>query len=328
MDRAAITQIKTICPGRVSLDVDLGAMSWWEIGGKVRVMACPASIKEVQQLRYFAAQQNIPTLILGGMSNLLITDRSIDALCIRLGNSFADFDHRPGAATIGFQSGAWVPMVARALQQRGLSGLEHICGIPGTVGGLVMMNGGSMRRGIGSHVVTVKSVDRLGNIVSRNREECDFAYRSSVFSGQDEVIGEVDLKLEPGDSEAMRREMIDILRSRRLKFPRKFPNCGSVFKSNPASYAKFGPPGVLIERMGWKGAERGDAQVSPLHANFIINRGRAKAAEILELIGEIRQSVEEGLGHRMEPEVRFVRSDGRIEDIAQAYRAHLAGAEL
>lgn len=326
IDDPLLRRARKICGKRALGGYALGPESWWKIGGRVRVAAMPACVEEIAALVALAREMGVQPLVIGEMSNLLITDRPIDALCIRIGSDFAQIEVEDEIVTA--QAGAWVPGVARFLQQRGLAGLEHICGIPGTLGGLVMMNGGSLRKSIGSHVVDVTSVTPAGEIVARTAEECGFAYRDSVFASNDEIIAQVRLRPGRGDIDAIRREMHGILRARRLKFPRKLPNCGSVFKSDPAAYAEFGPPGAMIEKMGWKGTVRGDAQVSPLHANFIVNTGAARTQDVLSLIGEIRQSVAEGLGHTMTPEVRVVRADGRIQFADEAYAAWQAGEEI
>ena len=196
--------------------------------------------------------------------------------------------------------------------QAALTGAEHTCGIPGTLGGLVCMNGGSQRKGIGSNVLRVESVDANGRLVERTAEECDFAYRQSVYQNNDEVITTVDLQFESGDRGLIRHEMLEILSSRRSKFPRKQPNCGSVFKSNPAMYAEIGPPGSVIEQVGLKGKRVGGALVSPGHANFIVNTGFATARDVLTLTRAISDSVAENKGFRMEAEVYFVSPLGAI----------------
>lgn len=324
VDDSVARKMEEICPGRVRSRFDLGKQSWWRIGGTVRLLVEPSSLAELSALRAAIREEGVSSLFIGEMSNLLIADGPIDAVAIRLGASFRAVKQLT-PTTVSVESGAWVPGVARLLQRQGLSGLEHTCGIPGTLGGLVMMNGGSLRQAIGTNIVSVASIDAAGKIVHRPREDCEFSYRNSIFARLDEVISKVELRLEPGDPVASRRRMHSILRARRLKFPRKLPNCGSVFKSDPASYADFGPPGAMIERAGWKGVSRGGAQVSPLHANFIVNRGAAKAADVLSLIGEIQHSVEANCGHRMQPEVRYVDRNGRIWPADQAYRRLVSG---
>ena len=198
--------------------------------------------------------------------------------------------------------------------QMGLTGAEHVCGIPGTIGGLVCMNGGSQRKGIGSALVEAVTVDETGAIGIRRPEDCGFAYRRSVFQDNGEVVAAARLRFEPVEEAGrtrseVRREMLRIMADRRRKFPQKEPNCGSVFKSNPAMYDDIGPPGAAIEKLGFKGRRIGGALCSPHHANFVVNTGAATAHDTLALITEIRDAVLASTGYEMEVEAA---SPGRV----------------
>jgi len=201
----------------------------------------------------------------------------------------------------------------------GLAGLEHTIGIPGTIGGLVLMNGGSQRKGIGENVRRVEVVSCEGRAVVLNREECAFSYRRSALQGTGVVVVRVELECERQDSREIRRLMLDDLRERRRKFPRKVPNCGSVFLSTSEMHASVGPPGKIIERAALKGARIGDAEVSHQHANFIVNHGSASSRDVLALIAHIRQVVNRQIGFNLCCEVRYVSPEGVIMP------AHLAG---
>ncbi|PLX86168.1 MAG: UDP-N-acetylenolpyruvoylglucosamine reductase, partial [Desulfuromonas sp.] len=194
----------------------------------------------------------------------------------------------------------------------GLTGLEHIVGIPGTIGGLVLMNGGSQRRGIGENVVEVQLVEADGQIRTLSRQACQFAYRQSALQGKGSVLVAVELCCAKGERQQIRRAMLADLRERRGKFPRKEPNCGSVFLSTTEMHATVGPPGRIIEEAGLKGLRVGDAEVSRQHANFIVNLGRATSAQILELIARIRQVVDRSIGFDLRCEVRYVHPLGQI----------------
>jgi UDP-N-acetylmuramate dehydrogenase len=302
--------LEALCPGGVARDVDLSQISQWRIGGVADVVIKPASTDEVANVMRWFATHGIQPVVIGLTSNLLFDDAGLRAPCIQIGGRMAQITVT--GQSVRAQAGTWVPGFARRLMQEGLGGAEHICGIPGTLGGLICMNGGSQRKGIGTHVVSVASVDRAGVVHNRDAAACDFDYRSSVFQTNDEIITAATLQFSAGDSSAIRAQMRDILASRRKKFPRKEPNCGSVFKSNPAMYAEIGPPGAAIERLGFKGMRVGGAQVSPRHANFIVNTGGATAADVLTLIHRIGDAVEAATGYRMAAEARFVSADGVI----------------
>jgi UDP-N-acetylmuramate dehydrogenase len=205
-----------------------------------------------------------------------------------------------------------LPGMARQAMKAGLGGLEHTIGIPGTLGGLVLMNGGSQRKGIGENVRRVWIVDCEGEQVELNREECDFSYRHSALQGTGAVVVKVELECESESPQRIRRAMLDDLRERRRKFPRKEPNCGSVFLSTSEMHASVGPPGKVIEDAGLKGTRIGNAEVSSQHANFIVNRNGATSNDVLSLIAHIRQVVNERIGFELCCEVRYVSPAGKI----------------
>ena len=304
-------ELSRLCPGGVRRNISLAKLSRWRIGGVADVVVEPGSVDELSRLRRFIAHEGLASVVIGDTSNLLFSDEGLRAICIKIGVRLSSV--RIEGTHVTAEAGIWVPYLARQIQKAGLTGAEHICGIPGTLGGLICMNGGSQRKGIGSAVVTVDSVDVTGAIRHRAAEDCGFAYRRSIFQTTDEIITAAHLHLTPRSSDEIRTEMRTILADRRRKFPRKEPNCGSVFKSNPAMYAEVGPPGAAIERLGFKGHRIGDAMVSQLHANFFVNVGSASAIDMLQLIAQIGAAVEDATGYRMEAEARFVRVDGTIQ---------------
>lgn len=281
-------------------------------------MLSPRNVDELIALRRCLHEHSMPHIVIGATSNLLFSDRGLDVPCIRIGEAMARMKIRGNR--IYAEPGVWVPFLSRRAQQAGLEGLAHISGIPGTLGGLIYMNGGSQRKSIGSHVLQIESVDMKGCSIRRGRGDCGFSYRSSRFQDSDEIIASVTLELPPAkDPKEVRREMLEIMASRRRKFPKRQPNCGSVFVSNPAMYAEFGPPGSVIERLGFKGLAVGGALVSPLHANFIVNQGRARAQDVLSLIEKIAEAARKELGLSLLSEVRYVARDGRIVPATEVF---------
>lgn len=280
----------------------------WRVGGPADVLVEPGSAAEVARLLAWTHARDLPVLVIGDGTNLLFADAGVRGIVLKIGARLGWLRMAGHEAQAG--AGIWVPRLARRLGCAGLRGLEHTVGIPGTLGGLVVMNGGSQRKGIGARVGRVRCLDRTGAPRTLDAEACAFAYRRSSLQGSGLVVSEVDLDLEPGDAGASRREMIAIMTARRRKFPLKLPNCGSVFLSDPALYASVGPPGQAIEAAGLKGLRRGDALVSLAHANFIVNLGAASAADILWLIHEIRARVRARTGHTLDCEVRYVAPSG------------------
>lgn len=205
-----------------------------------------------------------------------------------------------------------MPGLARKAMLAGLGGLEHTIGIPGTLGGLVLMNGGSQRKGIGENVRRVWIVDQAGQQLELSREECAFSYRKSALQGSGAVVVKVELQCERQKPQLIRQLMLQDLRERRRKFPRKQPNCGSVFLSTSEMHATVGPPGKVIEDAGLKGSRIGKAEVSQQHANFIVNLSGATSHDVLHLIAHIRQVVRERIGFELCCEVRYVSPLGAI----------------
>lgn len=322
MDRlsdSAVGELEALCPRGITRDVDLSQISCWRIGGPADIVLRPSSIQEVAGLmRWFHARQICPVVI-GQTTNLLFDDEGLRVPCLQIGDrmSHVDID----GPLVRAEAGVWLPGLARRAMQAGLTGLEHTSGIPGTLGGLICMNGGSQRKCIGSHVVSVDSVDAEGVLRHRNQDELGLSYRHSVFQDVGEIITSVYLRLDRGDRAAIRREMLEILASRSRKFPRKLPNCGSTFVSDPALYADYGPPGAIIESLGFKGYRVGGAQVSSLHANFLVNVGGATARDVLTVIRDINTAVENKTGRALLAEVRYVHPDGRAAPASLVARA-------
>ena len=310
LDDSAILKLTAICPYEASRDVDLGAISQWRIGGLASLVLRPRSTSQISRLRAAMHDLGLHHMVIGQTSNLLFSDQGLAVPCLQVGPWFGEQTWHGDTVTV--EAGAWVPGLARNIMQNSLTGAEHICGIPGTLGGLIVMNGGSQRRGIGENVVWVESVDAWGKIHRLSQAECGFDYRRSKFQTSDQVVTRACLRFEPGNRREIRAKMLSILADRRRKFPRKQPNCGSVFKSNPAHYSDYGPPGKIIENLGFKGRRRGDALVSPHHANFIVNSGAATARDVIGLIRDISNAVLQNTGHLMETEVIFVTPDGRM----------------
>lgn len=301
-------------PHIVKKNVPLNEISRWRIGGMAEIVISPRDIEELARLREWLYKREVPNVVFGATSNLLFDDNGLQAVAIHISENFASVKISDDFITAG--PGVWVPGLARKTMLKGLKGLEHTIGIPGTLGGLVCMNGGSQRKGIGEHVYEVIAVDVYGNIKKYTPDECQFGYRKSIFQFNNDVIAEVKLKLEKSISVAtQRREMLKILQDRRNKFPLKLPNCGSVFVSNPVMYENYGPPGKVIEQVGLKGTRIGDAEICMQHANFIVNLGKAKSSDVLTLINIARNTVYKETGYLMAVEAKFVTNLGEIISI-------------
>lgn len=310
---AAAAQALSVAGVRVQRDVALARLARWQIGGPADLVAHPVDTAQVALVVGIARAQGLPLFTMGDGSNMLFDDDGFRGIILQIGSGpeGSGLDGFVAAGTtVRAGAGLWVPCLARRLAGLGLSGLEHIVGIPGRLGGLVVMNGGSQRKGIGNHIHAVTVVRPNGQIQRMDQAALDYRYRASALQGAGAIVTEVELALVPGDAGAVRRVMVGILADRRRKFPKNLPNCGSTFLSNPAMYDTVGPPGQAIEAAGLKGVAIGGAQVSPLHANFVVNRGGARATEVLALVALIRETVRAQTGFAMDCEVRYLTQTG------------------
>jgi UDP-N-acetylmuramate dehydrogenase len=294
-------------------DVPLRTCSTWRIGGPADYLVEPSSWEQVALVLRCGRENGIPVIVIGKGSNLLFDDAGLRGIVIKIGRGLSRV--RITGTTVRAGSGVSASRLARIVGGAGLCGLEHIVGIPGTLGGLIFMNGGSLHRAIGDAILEVTAMDRQGGMRMFRGEECGFAYRHSRFQDGEYVITGAGMVLTGGRRDAIRAEMLRILRERRAKFPLTLPNCGSVFTSDPQAYGRFGPPGKIIESVGLKGMSVGGAAVSERHANFIVNRGDATARDVLSLIELIRRRVAHHSGLHLACEVRFVPSGGSVTAI-------------
>jgi UDP-N-acetylmuramate dehydrogenase len=308
--------------GDISLNVPLSTITRWKVGGSAALIVTPLSGSEVPGLVRALVKHDIPYIVVGDASNLLFDSDGLNAVVLRVGRNMSRVE--VSGLCIRAEAGAWVPCVARTAGGRGLAGLEHTVGIPGTIGGLVYMNGGSQRKGIGSNTSSVDVCTRHGDYLTLTHEELDFAYRTSSLQGAGLIVLTVELLLSRADPVELRREMIDIMRDRRKKFPKQWPNCGSVFLSDPAMYASIGPPGHAIEVCGLRGRTIGGAAIAPEHGNFILNIGSAQSDDILALIYLAQSTVEDRTGFRMKAEVRYVSTSGTMQPADEAARKRFA----
>ncbi|MDZ4297752.1 MAG: UDP-N-acetylmuramate dehydrogenase [Moraxellaceae bacterium] len=308
---ALIDDLRKICPEGVVENVSLKSISSWKTGGNAVVVIQPSTIDQICSLRKYFFEKEISPIIIGMTTNLLFSDAGLLIPCIQLGKKLSAVEWYGDKMKV--QAGCWVPALSRQIQRAGFTGAEHIAGIPGTIGGLVYMNGGSQRKGIGESVIEVESISSQGEYIVRTQAECSFAYRESIYQSKDEVITNITLKFLKADNpQEVHRKILSILSDRRKKFPRKTPNCGSVFKSDPSMYDLYGPPGKVIEEIGLKGFQSGGAEISSHHANFITNFGSAKSEDILKLIKLIKNKAYKDLKCELKAEVRYVDPFGKI----------------
>jgi len=318
--RQKLSDLGTLEVGKIFPNEPLNRHCSWQIGGPADLLVEPENIDQILTLVTFVRNNQIPLVVIGQGTNLLFDDAGLRGVVLKLGADFSQLEVVGNIMTA--DAGLWVPQLARRAMQAGLAGFEHCIGIPGTLGGLVMMNGGSHRKGIGETVRRLWVVDIQGKLQVLNQADCGFSYRSSVLQGRGDILLRVELECSPGQSGKIRREMLADLRERRLKFPRKTPNCGSVFLSTTEMHKTVGPPGQIIEEAGLKGTRIGMAEVSDQHANFILNLGGASSTDVLKLIKYVRRTVQQKIGFELHCEVRYVSTQGVVEPVNLALKAN------
>lgn len=270
----------------------------FKTGGPADLLVEPQSIEQlIFVLRLFSREQ-LPFVLLGNGSNVLVTDAGIRGAVIHLGGAFAKLEEREGK--IVSQAGARLSSLVIFSLNRGYVGLEFAGGIPGTVGGGVYMNAGAYGGEIRAVCRWSQEMLPDGTLVRREGVSQGFGYRTSVFQHTDGVIVRACFALQPGDPGIIRETMRELMTRRTASQPLDLPSAGSAFKRPQGGYAA-----ALIESAGLKGLTVGGAQVSEKHAGFVVNRGGATAADVLELLRQVQQRVLEHSGIRLEPEIRL-----------------------
>ena len=270
----------------------------FRIGGPADLFIIPENGNDLIELLKSLTEENVPYLILGGGSNLLVSDRGVRGVVIQVGPGLSDFKFRRDSLVS--ESGVRFSRLARSAAERGLSGLEFAAGIPGTVGGAVVMNAGCGGGDISQVVTRVRTFKPGSGIKDWTKKDCQFKYRSSRFRGTGEIVLEVEFKLSPGSPPEIKERMKKILAPRKQTLPLKYPNAGSIFKNPPGDYA-----GRLIEAAGLKGERIGGAQISKKHANIIINRSTASSKDVEQLITLAQKKVREIFSINLDLEVEI-----------------------
>jgi len=279
----------------------LAKLTTLRVGGKAEWLALPKTTDQLKTALLWAKSKGIQPTVLGAGSNLLISDRGLPGLiiCTRALRQ-SHFNATTGKVTAAAGE-PWSSLAWKAARQ-GLKGFEWTIGIPGTVGGAVVMNAGAHGSETADILLEVEVASQDGTVAVLTAQELDFQYRTSNLQGGDRTVISATFQLSPGhDPATIKTATADDLRSRRKTQPYHLPNCGSVFR-NPLPHSA----GRLIQSAGLKGHQIGNAQVSTLHANFIINLGQAKASDVLSLIRNTQAVIKERDGIALETEVKII----------------------
>ena len=272
----------------------------FRIGGPARALVRPASAEETAAVCRIVRGGGAQPLLIGNGTNLLITDGDVDRIVVQMGERMADVA-RTDATHL--RAGAGIPLarLAQAALGYGLAGLEFAHGIPGTLGGGVVMNAGAYGGEL-KDVVTEVTALYPDSVKVLTPAELDFSYRHSVFSAGEGIVLGAKVKLESGDPDAIKAKMDDLMARRKASQPLELPSAGSTFKRPTGYYA-----GPLIEGCGLKGCRVGGAEVSSKHAGFVVNVGGATCADVLALIEKVQKTVYDAHGVMLEPEVKIIR---------------------
>ena len=287
---------------RVRFDEPLSRHTSFRIGGPADVWVEVADAVEIRRAQALAAAADLPLFVLGGGTNILVSDRGVRGVVLHLGRPLASLEWHANGKGLHVRAGAALPLkrlVTEAVA-RDLTGLEFAEGIPGTVGGGLLMNAGAFGGEIADVIEGIEGVDPRGGSQRLPRSALRFGYRHFDLP-PGFIVTHLEFLLHLGDSAAIRSRCDDAKRRREAHQPLGYPNAGSIFKNPPGEFA-----GRLLEAVGMKGQRRGGAMVSEQHANFIVNVGGATAADVRLLMAEASRRVWEAKRIRLQPEIRLV----------------------
>lgn len=272
----------------------------FRVGGPAEFFIKINSIEELKKVLKFCNIHKVPFMMIGNGSNLLILDEGIKGIVIKLELKEMQIKQAERNVEITVDSGVQLGLLAQKLLKEEITGFEELSGIPGTIGGAIIMNAGAHGKEIKDIVTQVTTIDYEGNIKKFSNKESEFRYRHSKYSNEKYIILQAKLLLKKGNREQIKQKMNEYQRYRREKQPIEYPSAGSTFKRGEGFITA-----KLIDEVGLKGYTIGDAQISEKHAGFIINKGNATAKDILELVKYTQEKVYEKFGKKIELELKI-----------------------
>jgi len=275
--------------GEILAEQPLGPMTTWRIGGPAELLATPLDVEDVIRAVGWANGRELTWRVLGNGSNLLVGDGGVRGLVLRVRKVLDGIDIAGSTVVVG--AGTSLPALANAAADQGLAGIEFGAGIPGCVGGAIIMNAGWHEFEIGIVVNAVTYLEDDGTVMEHRHDACRFGYRTSAFRGRRGVVLSAELALTPDDPAAVKDRLQRFSESRKTNQPTELPSCGSVFLKPEGDFA-----GRLIEIAGLKGRQVGGIQVSDKHANFFVNVGGGTAKDVLTLVELVEREVFDKFG--------------------------------
>lgn len=273
----------------------------FKIGGPADVFIKVDNIEELKETLDLSKQNQIPLTIIGNGSNLLVTDKGIRGITAKLNLKDIEIKNENNKQIIKVDAGVPVGLLAQKLLKEEITGFEELSGIPGTIGGAVIMNAGAHGKELKDILKKVTAMDYNGNIHEFANEECQFSYRNSRFQKEKYIILQATLELEKGNSTEIKEKMDEYMQFRKQKQPIEYPNAGSTFKRGEDFVTA-----KLIDEAGLKGYKVGGAQVSKKHAGFIVNVDNATAKDVIELTDYIKEKIEEKFGKKINLEIQII----------------------
>ncbi|KKB38312.1 UDP-N-acetylmuramate dehydrogenase [Bacillus thermotolerans] len=269
-----------------------------KIGGKADFLVLPESYEAVAQVIRLKEKHNVPFMLLGNGSNIIVRDGGIRGIVLQF-KRLADI--RVEGKTLIAQGGADIKAASRKALEHSLTGLEFACGIPGSIGGAMVMNAGAYGGEVKDVIDYVRVVTPAGELLTLKKEELELGYRTSVIGKKGYIVLEAVFALAEGEKEEIKAKMDDLTFQRESKQPLEYPSVGSVFKRPPGYFA-----GKLIQDSGLQGKGVGGAEVSTKHAGFIVNKNNATASDYIATIEMVRKKVKETFGVELELEAKIV----------------------
>lgn len=292
--------IKSVIPqDRIRFQEPMNLHTTFKVGGEAACMLYIRKEEELCRLIPYFRMIGQEYFLLGNGSNLLVGDKGYQGIVLKLDEGMQDISVED--TRIRVKAGALLSQTAAAARDHGLTGMEFAAGIPGSIGGAVVMNAGAFEGEMGQIVESVRVMNAEGEILTLDNDTMEFAYRSSVIRNRPYVVLDVVLSLEKGEQDAISARMEELAQKRRSRQPLEYPSAGSTFKRPEGYYA-----GKLIMDAGMRGYRIGGAQVADKHCGFIVNTGKATAADIREVIEEVQFRVKQRFHVDLEPEIVFL----------------------
>ncbi len=293
-----LTLLKSMIKGDIKENELMSKHTYYGIGGPASIYVTPKDLTDLKQILCYSNKYSIPTHFIGSGSNLLVSDDGIDGIVLSPGKALRKIQFND--CNVFAESGVMLGKLVRGSIKRNLSGLESLIGVPGTLGGALVMNAGAFGGEISNYLKSVNIMNMEGDIISYNPNDIEFSYRFSSFKNTEFIIS-ANFILKKENAKIIQEKRDNANKGRKTNQPLKYRSAGSVFK-NPKNYAA----GYLIDQVGLKGTKIGDAEISNHHANFFINHGKASSTDILKLIELAKTKVKEKFNIKLELEIQMM----------------------